>query len=110
MNELDEQAPLMISSRHREEVVAILARHAPNVEVLAYGSRVTGRAQACSDLDLTLRDPNDSMRPTGLASAVREAFVESLLPFSVDVCDWALIPESFRQTISACHIRLQRTA
>jgi predicted nucleotidyltransferase len=107
MNALDEQAPMMLSSRHRKEVMAILARHAPNIEVLAYGSRVTGRAQACSDLDLALREPKNPMRPTGLASAVREAFVESLLPFSVDVCEWALIPESFRQTISARHIRLQ---
>lgn len=107
MNAQDELAPLMLSSRHREEVMAILTRHAPNVEVLAYGSRVTGRAQTCSDLDLALRDPKDPMHPTGLASPVREAFVESLLPFSVDVCDWALIPESFRQTISACHVRLQ---
>jgi len=98
---------LELESGQLRAVAEILAETAPGLEVLAYGSRVTGGAQECSDLDLALRDPHEPMRNTGRAAAVREAFVESFLPFSVDVCEWALIPEAFRQEISAHHIRLQ---
>jgi predicted nucleotidyltransferase len=98
---------LDLADRHLREVTTILAANAPGLEVLAYGSRVTGRAQECSDLDLVLRDPNDPMPETGRAAAVRDAFVESLLPFSVDVFEWALIPETFRREISTTHIQLQ---
>lgn len=98
---------LGLEPRHLQAVIAILAESAPGLEALAYGSRVSGQAQECSDLDLVLRDPQEPLRNTGLAAKVREAFVDSLLPFSVDVCEWGLIPESFRREISTRHIRLQ---
>ena len=107
MNAQGEPIAPELEPRHLQTVIEILSREAPGLEVLAYGSRVTGRAQECSDLDLALRDPVEPMRNTARAAEVREAFVVSLLPFSVDVCEWALIPDSFRQEISSRHIRLQ---
>lgn len=77
----------------------ILAMHLPDAEVLAYGSRVTGTAHGGSDLDLVARDPGNPHRAVRNLSRVREAFTESNLPILVDILDWAMIPDSFREEI-----------
>lgn len=78
----------------------LLAIHLPDVEVLAYGSRVTGTAHEGSDLDLAARYPQNphlSVRNLGRA---RDVFSESNLPILVDILDWAQIPDSFRDEIA----------
>lgn len=95
---------LMLPPEHLATVRELLATHAPEAEVWAYGSRVNGRAHAASDLDLALRHPADlTQRQAGL-DELKSAFSESNLPFLVDVMDWARIPESFRQEISRQHV------
>ncbi len=71
----------------------ILADHVPDLEVRAFGSRVSWNARANSDLDLALMTeaPLDIRR----AGNVRAAFAESSLPFRVDVVDWASTAEEF---------------
>ena len=46
---------LHLSSRHREEVEALLREHLPGVEVWAYGNRVNAGSHEGSDLNLVLR-------------------------------------------------------
>lgn len=82
-----------------EIVCRLLAVHAPDAEVWAYGSRVQGTSHNGSDLDLVLRNPADPVKPQADLSSLREAFSESRLPILVDVLDWALIPESFQKEI-----------
>lgn len=84
-------------------VCRVLAEHAPDAEVWAYGSRVTGSAHAGSDLDLVVRWPEDLKKPHPGLFVLKEAFAESNLPILVDVLDWAIIPESFRAEIEAAH-------
>lgn len=91
---------LMLALEHLSVVRELLAVHAPEAEVWAYGSRVNGRAHAASDLDLVLRHPTDlTQRQNGL-DELKAAFSESNLPFWVDVMDWSRVPESFRQEIA----------
>lgn len=75
----------------------ILARHVPDREVRAFGSRVSGTVKKFSDLDLVV------MGETPVSSSVladlEEDFRESDLPFKVDVVDWATTKESFRKII-----------
>ena len=52
-------AQLDLSPRHLALLRDILARHVPEAEVWAYGSRVLGTAHEGSDLDLVLRHPDD---------------------------------------------------
>jgi len=77
----------------------ILATYLPEAEVLAYGSRVTGRAHDGSDLDLVVRNPHNPMIPSRNLGEVRDAFSESNLPILVDILDWERIPDSFREEI-----------
>lgn len=88
-------------------MLAVLRHYVPQSEVWAYGSRVTGRAHAASDLDLVIRNPKDLSQKEKNIDELKAAFSESNLPFLVDVLDWARIPESFRQEIEKAHVVLQ---
>lgn len=85
----------------------ILSRHAPNVEVWAYGSRVTGTEHNTSDLDLVLRNSARLDEETGNLGTLTDAFSEGSLPIRVDLTDWARIPEHFRQEIARTHVVVQ---
>lgn len=78
-------------------VKRILSAHVPDAEARAFGSRVRGRAQRFSDLDLAIvaQHPMDSRR----LEVLKDAFSESDLPFQVDVIDWHTVSESFRNLI-----------
>ena len=78
----------------------LFAIHVPDVEVLAYGSRVTGTAHEGSDLDLVARYPQNPHLSVRNLGRVRDAFTESALPILVDILDWSQIPDSFRDEIS----------
>jgi len=78
----------------------LLAVHLPDVEVLAYGSRVTGAAHEGSDLDLVVRYPQNPQLSVRNLGRVRDAFTESNLPILVDILDWSQIPDSFRDEIA----------
>jgi uncharacterized protein len=82
-----------------EMVRDLIAVHLPDVEVLAYGSRVQGTAHDGSDLDLVVRNPDGKPVPSLSLGRFREAVSQSNLPILVDVLDWARIPANFRQEI-----------
>ena len=90
-----------------QEVHAILQQHVPDYEVWAYGSRVSGGAWEASDLDLVIRDKSDLQIACKNLIELREAFINSNLPISVDVMDWARIPSSFKEQIARNHSVLQ---
>ena len=100
-------AMLELEPRHLGMVKEILAALAPEADVWAYGSRVSGECHDGSDLDLVLRNPENPEKETGKAGALREAFSECDIPILVDVVDWALIPPSFREEITERYEVLQ---
>lgn len=100
---------LDLEPRYRQAIVTIITTHLPQAEIVAYGSRVKGRAAQFSDLDLTLRQPKDLHKPLPLEAFLRaqEALRESNIPFTVQLSDWALLPESFRSEILKDHLILK---
>ncbi len=80
-----------------EDIKETLARYVPNVEVRAFGSRVTGKAKKYSDLDLVLMTQSPLNAAT--MAFLENAFEESDLPIKVDVVEWATISDSFRRII-----------
>jgi predicted nucleotidyltransferase len=79
-------------------VTAILAAHVPREwEVWAFGSRVTGRAQPYSDLDLAVS--TTSAIDWREIERLKDAFADSDLPFSVDVVDLGRAAPAFVQRI-----------
>ena len=88
-----------LSESHLATIRRIMREYAPDCEVRAFGSRVTGGARAYSDLDLAIIGD----APLGLVSLglIREAFEESDIPIRVDVIGWHDTSESFRKIIES---------
>ena len=88
--------PISIDSNHLETVKRILDLHFNGLEVLAYGSRVSGvNLTPDADLDIVVV----SEKPISLEDmiSVEKAFAETELPFRVDIVDWAKLPESLQK-------------
>lgn len=94
-----------LSSGQLEIVQRILSDHLPDIEVRAFGSRVTGTAKSYSDLDLAVLAPtaldHDSPR------RLREAFEDSTLPFRVDVVEWRTLSAGLQEAIAAANATIQ---
>lgn len=90
---------LHLPQDYREQVVSILSRNIPGIEVWAYGSRVDGSNHDASDLDLVLRTPDLTRVSVNAISRLHDAFDESNLPIIVDIHDWALLPEEYHEEI-----------
>jgi predicted nucleotidyltransferase len=88
---------LSLSSDECKIVEDILSRLVPELEVWAFGSRASGRARTTSDLDLAVI--TESPLPFSRLGELEEAFSVSGLPFRVDVVDWAVCRETFRELI-----------
>jgi len=86
-----------IAPKHLEIVKTILSDFVPKCEVRAFGSRCDGTARKYSDLDLCVcgSEKLDWL----LLANIKDALMESDLPFRVDVLDYHTMPEHFRKTI-----------
>jgi hypothetical protein len=73
---------------------------------LPFVNRVSGNCHDTSDLDLVLRNPEAPDQGQKNLAAFRQALSESNIPILVDLMDWALIPQSFRDEISQQHCPL----
>ena len=97
---------LHLQPKHRRVLEALLREHLPDVEVWAYGSRVSGRSHDGSDLDLVLRGPSLKEIPIGQLGDFEEAVRESTIPFLVEARDWTRLPERFHREIERTHVVL----
>ena len=90
---------LHLKPRHRQLLEDILRAQLPEVEVWAYGSRVSGHSHGVSDLDLVLRSPELEQIPISKLVDLKEALRESTIPFIVEARDWARLPQNFHREI-----------
>ncbi len=102
---MDADSKIIMRPDDLELVRKILQTHVPGREVLAFGSRVNGRARKYSDLDLAV--VGDTPLPLATEAQLENHFVYSHLPFKVDVLDWSRLSESFRATILKCAVKIQ---
>lgn len=86
----------------------ILERHVPDYEVWAFGSRATRLAKQYSDLDLAVI--TDKPVDLSLGAALAEDFSESDLPWKVDVVDWSMTGDRFREIIERDKVILKKSA
>ena len=96
---------LDIRSDHLKMIRDVLHRHVPQYVVWAFGSRVKWTAKDYSDLDLCIC--TDKPLDFRILGALAEDFSDSDLPYKVDVVDWAVTSDSFRQIIEKNKITIQ---
>lgn len=87
---------LDISQKHLSLIVDTLANYAPDVEFYAYGSRTKAKAHRYSDLDICYKGQLIESRVTELYFA----FIESSLPFRVDIHAYSDFSDEFRSVIA----------
>ena len=97
---------LQLSPRRRAEIEALLRKHLPDLEMWAYGSRVTGRSHDGSDLDLVLRAPGLKRIPAAALAELADSIRESAIPFLVEAHDWTRLPARFHREIERDHVVL----
>ncbi len=85
-----------ITPKQRKEIIFLLSRYLPGVQVWAFGSRVRWTSRPDSDLDLVAFSVPEQK---SAIAALKEAFEESSLPFRVDLLVWDEVPDNFQQTI-----------
>ncbi|MBA3065299.1 MAG: hypothetical protein CVU78_07335 [Elusimicrobia bacterium HGW-Elusimicrobia-2] len=86
-----------VAPQYLEIILKILRKNIPDLEVRAFGSRVTGTAKDYSDFDLAIVGKEKLFDKTFYA--LKENFEESDLPFRVDVLDWSRISKEFKKVI-----------
>lgn len=91
---------MLIREKDRQAIIGI-AKEVINtlIQILAYGSRVNGRAHETSDLDLVIINKNNQSLDWDVLQAFKDRLQDSTIPIIVQVMDWFLIPERFRQNI-----------
>ncbi len=94
-----------LSALELKIVQQLLRRHVPECEVRAFGSRVNMTAKPYSDLDLVVIGTQKLANE--LMSDLKEAFVESDLPFRVDLLDWARTSDEFKAVIDKSYFTIQ---
>ena len=86
-----------LSPRLMGMVISVLDDQAPDGEVWAFGSRVSGGAKKFSDLDLAVNCTSGlSLSQLG---NLQEAFAESDLPIKVDVVDLDRVTPEFVEMV-----------
>ena len=92
--------------KYKKQIIRLFEKHVSDIEIWAYGSRVSGDCHSASDLDLVLRSSQLNKIPVEKISALREAFTESNIPFLVELRDWARLPNSFKKEIESNYVVL----
>lgn len=89
--------PIDVSPHDMAIIQSILQQFVPDEKVVAFGSRVAGKARKTSDLDLCIM----SSEPISftLMGNLKDEFSLSDLPFKVDVIDWSRIAPDFRAIV-----------
>ena len=96
-------SPVDIRPDHLEIVQDILIKNLPaGVKVWVFGSRANWTTKDSSDLDLALE--GEGRLSHTVLGALKDAFEDSSLPYTVDVVDFNRIGDAFKQIVE-----LQRT-
>lgn len=95
-----------LKSNHLNLIKRILAEYVPECEAMVFGSRITEKAAEYSDVDIALFGSEKLDWRT--IEALKDAFSESDLPYTVDIVDGNSVSESFRKIIDSRHEVIQQ--
>lgn len=90
---------------YMKKVKGILSGNVPEFDVMVYGPRATGKANAHSYLDIAVM----SDKPIGAPrlEKIEAAFKAANFPFRVETIDWGATGPSFRKEIKKTAVLIQ---
>ena len=86
-----------LEKRYLDFVKSLLKKYVPNDTVWLFGSRVTDKIKKFSDIDLVII--TDKPIDSKIMYQLTDAFIESDLPYKVDLLDWSTLDEEFQNII-----------
>ena len=95
---------IAVSQSEMEIILGIIKKHVPDCDVLAFGSRLKWTHSDSSDLDLAVAGKEKFS--IGTLSDIKEDFMESDIPYKVDVLDYLGVSPAFRGIIDAGNERI----
>jgi len=87
-----------------EIILGIIKKHVPDCDVLAFGSRLKWTHSDASDLDLAI--VGKEKLSIGTLLGLKEDFMESDIPYKVDVLDYHGVSSAFRGVVDAVNERI----
>lgn len=103
---------LQLPSTYLKQIRLLLDSYIPQAQIWAYGSRVNGGCYDASDLDLVVKFPavvakSEVIENAMKLSELKEALSNSSIPIMIQVANWDLIPQSFKDEILAGYVILK---
>ncbi len=88
---------MLLKDQDKQVILNIAHKNfSQSFDILAFGSRVDGSAHEASDLDIVVRGDIDLEE----FIAFKENLNNSNIPFLIDVLNWNLIPDYFKDNIN----------
>lgn len=78
-----------------------------NTLIWIFGSRVSSNYKPYSDLDIALQNTSNKTISLKTLASIKADFIDSDLPWKVDVIDYNSISGIFKQNVDASKINLQ---
>jgi type I restriction enzyme S subunit len=86
-----------VADEHLRFLLDEIERYIPHATVWVFGSRITGSQRRTSDLDLAVHCDKESAKKD--LPRLNEVFIESDLPFKVQILDYNRLPENMQGNI-----------
>ena len=87
---------LNLNPKHVKTLMQIFDSYCPNAEIWAYGSRVKNDCHEGSDLDLVVKNFNETNKNLG---ELKQLINDSNIPILVDIAEFDALPETFQKEI-----------
>ncbi len=87
---------LNIKPEHLKMLKDIFQQYCPNAEIWVYGSRIKNQSHDGSDIDMVVKDFNDS---TKNIAELKQLLNDSNIPFLMDIQEFDKLPDYFQKEI-----------
>ncbi len=98
---------ITVPVRHLRYILEQLKLYIPDATVWAFGSRVKGSNRTSSDLDLAVLCDKQTARKQ--LPKLNEVFIESNIPFKVQLLDFNRLPVNMQENIKKKYVILYRS-
>jgi len=88
---------LDLQDKHKDFIINTISALFPEVDIFIYGSRVQGKAQKYSDVDIAIKSVSEI--PIEKLLQIKAAFHDSSFPYKVDIVDLEALNKDFYKLI-----------
>lgn len=90
-------AELDLQNKYKNFIINTISVQLPEVEIFIYGSRIQGKAQKYSDVDIAIKSGSEI--PIDKLLQIKAAFHDSSFPYKVDIVDLNALNKDFYKLI-----------